>query len=359
MLAAVLQCYPQWHYGEASLHSPDARWPMWMQEFWPCPALVKNVWGVWAWMYTKSCRRMCGALNDKCRSRGYIKNFDGFEDLDDWTEAIDFGWSFYIKSVELWCTEDDCFWFFWINDQTGVSEQVVDFFQVNTFQITISRSQSLDIFGSLGIFNLVFCYTIRQSPSCLWMCLWEKNTSSNDSGSVIASLTTFHFTLTVSSPTSFSGTCCSVRFWTRSALFYLSGAQCCTLFAGSLAASMFSLTSVSFEKPANGDLIKHLCHAWLQRLGVNFFDIHTGSTWFSVLRSGDLQVALWIRLRGNILLPMARLLMAHMSANLPPLSSITPSPSCPMNFSYQVLSLPTSVLQTGVDWRNPLWSGHQ
>ncbi|CAH8597505.1 unnamed protein product [Schistosoma haematobium] len=72
------------------------------------------------------------------------------------------------------------------------------------------------------------------------------------------------------------------------------------------------------------------------------------SIWFSVVWSGEIHVALCIRLCGNIVPPMTNLLNAHKFANLSPFSFLSPSPCRPIISSYPVLSIPTLAFRSPI-----------
>ena len=73
-----------------------------------------------------------------------------------------------------------------------------------------------------------------------------------------------------------------------------------------------------------------LCMSCIDLL--NFCPIQMWSIWFSVLWTGDIQVALCILLCGNKLPPIINLLNAQRSANVSPFSFIVPSPCLPNDF---------------------------
>ena len=78
-----------------------------------------------------------------------------------------------------------------------------------------------------------------------------------------------------------------------------------------------------------------LCMSCIDLL--NFCPIQMWPIWFSVLWTGDIQVALCILLCGNTLPPIINLLNAQWSANVSPFSFIVPSLCLPMTSSYPVL----------------------
>ena len=78
-----------------------------------------------------------------------------------------------------------------------------------------------------------------------------------------------------------------------------------------------------------------------RRERLNYLFMHMWSIWFSVVWSGDIQVALWMDLWGKTVPPMTRLLSAHVSANLSPFSFMMPSPCFPITSSYPLLLFPT------------------
>ena len=72
---------------------------------------------------------------------------------------------------------------------------------------------------------------------------------------------------------------------------------------------------------------------------LNFWLMQMWSIWFSVLWSGDLHVALWIRLCGKMLPPITSWFQAQRSGKRWPFSFICPSPYVPMVSSYPCLWL--------------------